>query len=100
MNRSHMHSRPFVTPSAVASGAAVAGEVTQPVDPEPPSIPAEPVVDPPSEPVGPVVPDEPAIPIDPSPDREFPEPAGPDVEPEPDPPVRGVRLAWSAADRG
>ena len=100
MNRSRMHSRPFVTPPAAASGAAIAGEVTQPVDPEQPSIPAEPLVDPPSEPVGPVVPDEPAIPIDPTPDREFPEPAGPDVEPQPDPAVRGVGAAPAAADGG
>ena len=89
-----------MTRPAAASGAAVAGEVTQPVDPEPPAIPKEPVVAPPHEPVSPGVPDEPAIPIDPTPDREVPEPEGPDVEPQPDPPVQGVRAAAPPADGG
>lgn len=87
---------PIVTPLA-ASAVGVTGEVPQPLDPEQPAIPEEPVVDQPSEPVGPVVPDEPATPIDPTPDREVPEPAGPDVQPEPDPPVERLRAGSSAA---
>jgi hypothetical protein len=77
----------MVTPPAASSAAPAAGEVTQPVDPEQPSIPEEPVVAPPSEPVTPVGPEEPALPIDPTPDREVPPPAAPDVEPQPDPPL-------------
>lgn len=89
------NSRGFTSPTAIPQAApgvaALAGEVTQPVDPDQPSIPEEPVVAPPSEPVGPVVPDVPAVPIDPTPDREVPEPSGPEVGPEPDPPAHGVR---------
>lgn len=68
-----------MTGLATPGVAALAAEVPQPVDPDQPSIPEEPVVAPPSEPVGPVVPDAPAVPIDPTPDREVPEPSGPEV---------------------
>jgi len=40
------------------------------------------------------------MPIDPTPDREVPEPEGPDIETQPDPPVQGVRAAAPAPDGG
>ena len=64
-------------------------EVTQPAGDEP-EAPQGPLVPDSSEPADPVAPDEPATVIDPTPEREVPEPAAPVVEPQPDPPVRSV----------
>ena len=80
---------------AVAGAGPRAGrlvaEVPQPSEPGAPIVPEEPVVPTPSEPVAPVAPAEPSAPIDPTPDHEVPEPAGPEVEPQPDPAVDDTR---------
>ena len=67
------------------SVARPTGEVTQPqpLDPEQPAVPFEPVIPDPADPSGPVVPDEAVTPIDPTPEPQLPEPHAPDFEPQP-----------------
>ena len=87
----HVFEEAIAAAGAPSRPGRLFAEVPQPGEPLQPVIPEEPVVPTPSEPVSPVAPEEPSAPIDPTPDREVPEPAAPEVEPQPDPPVGDTR---------
>jgi len=55
-------------------------EVTQPAPEDAPEVPKAPDLPEPGEPTLPVAPAEPVTPVDPTPERQVPEPAGPEVE--------------------